>query len=70
MLTIRFSRRLAIVGGILAPLLETIRRWSTWQEWPPNVFDDYLMGALLLYGAWRTGRDVRSGQRFSPQPGD
>ena len=22
------------------------------------------MGALLFYGAWRTGRDVRSGQRF------
>lgn len=22
------------------------------------------MGALLIYGAWRTGRDVRSGQRF------
>jgi len=64
MLTIRFSRRLAIIAGILAPLAETVRRWSTWQEWPPNFFDDYLMGALLLYGAWRTGRDVRSGQRF------
>ena len=64
MLTIHFSRRLAIIAGILAPLAETIRRWSTWQEWPPNFFDDYLMGALLIYGAWRTGRDVRSGQRF------
>ncbi|MGI8731900.1 MAG: hypothetical protein ACR2LM_01175 [Pyrinomonadaceae bacterium] len=29
-----------------------------------KFFDDYLMGALLIYGAWRTGRDVRSGQRF------
>ena len=64
MLTIRFSRRLAIIGGILAPLAETIRRWSTWQEWPPTFFDDYLLGAFLLYGAWRTGRDVRGGQRF------
>ncbi|MDQ1559328.1 MAG: hypothetical protein QOD32_2388 [Pyrinomonadaceae bacterium] len=63
-MTIQFSRRLAIVFGILAPLGETVRRWSTWREWPPNFFDDYIMGAFLLYGAWRVGRDVRGGQRF------
>lgn len=62
-MTIQFSRRLAIVAGILAPLAETIRRWSTWQQSPANLFDDYIMGAFLLYGAWRTGRDLRSGQR-------
>ena len=60
----RFSRWLAIVGGVLAPALETIRRWSTWQQTPASLFDDYIMGALLLYGAWRVGRDARSGQRF------
>lgn len=63
-MAIRFSRWLAVVGGILAPLLETIRRWSTWQQTPANLFDDYIMGAFLLYAAWRTGQDVRSGQRF------
>lgn len=63
-MTIQFSRRLAVAGGILAPLGETIRRWSTWRDYPPNLFDDYLIGAFLLYAAWRTGRDVRSGQRF------
>jgi hypothetical protein len=63
-MTINFSRRLAIVCGILAPLGETIRRWSTWQENPPNLFDDYIMGAFLLYGAWRTGQDFRNGRRF------
>jgi hypothetical protein len=63
-MTITFSRRLAILCGILAPLGETVRRWSTWQENPPNLFDDYIMGAFLLYGAWRTGRDYRGGQRF------
>lgn len=63
-MTINFSRRLAIMGGILAPLGETVRRWSTWQEYPPGLFDDYIMGAFLLYGAWRTGRDYRGGQRY------
>ena len=64
MLTIEFSRRLAYVAGIAAPLAETIRRWSTWQQSPPTFFDDYLMGAFLIFGAWKTGRNVRSGQRF------
>jgi hypothetical protein len=62
--TIKFSRWLALVGGVLVPLAETIRRWSTWQESPANLFDDYIMGAFLLYAFWRTGKDVRSGQRF------
>jgi hypothetical protein len=62
-MTIQFSRRLAIVGGILAPLAETVRRWSTWQQSPASLFDDYILGALLLYGAWRTSKDLRSGQR-------
>ena len=63
-MTIQFSRRLAIVGGILAPLAETIRRWSTWQQSPASLFDDYIIGAFLLYAAWRAGKDLRSGQRF------
>src|ERR1051325_12235662 len=48
----------------LSPTLETMRRWSTWKQSPANLFDDYILGALLLYGAWRVGKDVRSGQRF------
>ena len=61
---IQFSRVLAIVIGILTPVAETIRRWHTWQENPPALFDDYLLGGFLLYGAWRVTKDVRSGQRF------
>ncbi len=45
-------------------LLETIRRWSTWRENPPAFFDDFLLGGLLLYGAWRVTKDAVSGQKF------
>ena len=61
---ISISRYLAIVLGILTPLGETIRRWHTWRENPPSLFDDYILGALLLFGAWRTGKDVKNGRRF------
>lgn len=63
-MNIEFSRRLAIAGGILAPLAETIRRWHTWLESPANLFDDYIMGAFLLYAAWRVGKNAQDGQRF------
>jgi hypothetical protein len=62
-MTIQFSRWLAIIGGVLTPLAETIRRWHTWRESPANFFDDYILGAFLLYGAWRVGKDLRDGQR-------
>lgn len=39
----RFSRYLAIVLGICTPLAETIRRWSTWRNAPPSLFDDYIL---------------------------
>jgi hypothetical protein len=63
-MTINFARYLAYVGGVLAPVAETIRRWHTWRSEPPALFDDYIIGALLLYGAWRVGRNARTGQRF------
>lgn len=44
-MNISFSRYLAIVIGIVTPLAETIRRWSTWREDPPSLFDDYILGA-------------------------
>lgn len=61
---IQISRVLAIVIGVVTPIAETIRRWHTWQENPPALFDDYLLGGFLLYGAWRVGKDIRNGQRF------
>lgn len=63
-MTIGFSRKLAILIGIVTPALETIRRWSTWQQDPGAFFDDYFLGGFLLYGAWRVGKDAIDGQRF------
>jgi len=61
---ISISRYLAIVLGILTPLAETVRRWSTWRENPPALFDDYILGAFLLFGAWRAGKDASRGRPF------
>ena len=60
----RFSRTLAWIFGIGAPLAETIRRWGTWQEYPPAIIDDYLMGALLIAGAWASRRQKPYGDRL------
>ena len=62
-MTISFSRRLALVMGVLLPIAETIRRWGTW-GYLPSLLDDYLVGAFLIYAGWRTGHDAREGQRF------
>ena len=60
-----FSRRLAIVAGILLPVVETARRWHQLSDvrlfWA--WFDDYVIALFLLYGAWRTGKDAVYGPR-------
>jgi hypothetical protein len=65
-MTIAFSRRLAVILGVLTPLAETVRRWHQLGQISvlPFWLDDYFIGALLLYGAWRTSKDIRSGRRF------
>jgi hypothetical protein len=65
-MTIAFSRRLAVILGVLTPLAETVRRWHQLGQISalPFWLDDYFIGAMLLYGAWRTGKDIRSGRRF------
>src|ERR1043166_5410308 len=61
---ISISRYLAIALGILTPMAETVRRWHTWRENPASLFDDYILGAFLLFGAWRVTKDARRGQLF------
>jgi hypothetical protein len=55
---------LALILGIVVPIAETVRRWSTWQAAPLALFDDYILAALVLCGAWLAGHDFRRGQCF------
>jgi hypothetical protein len=59
-----FARWLALAAGVVLPMGETIRRWHQLSD-PRLLFawlDDWLIGAFLLYGAWRVGRDSVTGQ--------
>jgi hypothetical protein len=63
-MTLTYSRRLALVIGILVPIVETIRRWHQLGDiriWP-SWLDDFVIGACLLYGFWRTAKDVETGR--------
>jgi len=64
--SLRISYWLALMGGIILPVLETIRRFHqmTDSQFFLYWFDDYLLGAFLLYAVWRTHRDPASGQRY------
>jgi hypothetical protein len=55
---------MAVVLGILSPCADTVRRWSTWREFPPALFDDFLLSALLISSAWWAGRDPVRGQPY------
>jgi len=55
---LQFSRRLAVLIGVVTPSIETIRRWGelrTLTIWWPAYLDDLLLGAFLLYGSWQAG---------------
>lgn len=60
---IAFNRGLAIVGGILVPGVEVLRRYHQMLD-PrtlPFWMDDFILGGFLLYGAWRTRHDIARG---------
>lgn len=64
-MTLGFSRGLAIVFGVLLPIVETVRRWpqltdlSMWPAW----LDDFIIAGFLLYGAYRTS-EPNEGRRY------
>lgn len=47
---VKFSRALAIVFGFLAPATETIRRWNSWRDFPPGLFDEILWARFSWQG--------------------
>ena len=65
-MTIQFGRRLAIVAGVVLPVGETARRWHElgdflmWLPW----LDDWAIAGFLLWGAWRTRRDIAEGRHI------
>jgi hypothetical protein len=50
---LKFSRALAWAGGVLLPIIETIRRWHQLGDprMLPFWLDDWIIGLFLLYGA-------------------
>jgi hypothetical protein len=65
-MNLTFSRRLALVYGVLLPVVETIRRWKQlgdFRVWP-SWLDDVLLGTALLYGVWRVSKDVETGRAW------
>jgi hypothetical protein len=61
-----FSRCAAIVIGAILPIVEIYRRWHQLGDITmfPAWFDDVLISAFLLYGAWRTRHDVETGRPY------
>ena len=57
------SPRLALGFGIFLALAETCRRWGNW-PFLPFLFDDWIAGMLLVYGAVRARRDWPTGRPF------
>jgi hypothetical protein len=57
---------LAFVGGVLTPLLETIRRWNQLTDFRYFVFwfDDYLIGGFLIFAAYKTYTSAAVGQKY------
>ena len=66
MTSLRISRGLALFIGGLLPFVELYRRRSQLGDIAmfPLWFDDVLIGAFLLYGAWRTRGDREDGRIY------
>lgn len=63
-MNVGFSRWLAIAFGVLIPLLGIVKNWTAVQQDVFGFFADILLGTFLLFAAWKTGQNERSGQRF------
>ena len=65
-LSLRLSMRMAFAMGIFLPVLETIRRIN--QILQPQYFihwfDDYILGAILIWAAWKVHKGKRNSGYF------
>ena len=63
---LNYSRNLAFAIGVLVPFAETVRRRA--QLLDPQYFiywfDDYILGAVLLFAAWKAKRNPMDGQKY------
>jgi hypothetical protein len=66
LLRIKVSMHIAFVGGILTPLLETIRRWHQLSDSRYFItwFDDYIIGGFLFFAAWKTYKSITRGRKY------
>jgi hypothetical protein len=63
-MTLGFSIAAARVAGVMVPLFEACRRWNDWRhlsKWP-FILDDFVMGGLLLFAAWKAQRRPSQGR--------
>ena len=72
MVSVAFSRRLAIVGGVFLPIGETVRRWRELSEPIETLLpwaDDLVLGGVLLLAAWlsRPGAKSKADDRKAHQ---
>jgi hypothetical protein len=60
------SLYVALVGGILLPVLETIRRWHqlTDLDYFITWFDDYIIGTFLFFAGWKTYKSLTNGAKY------
>ena len=65
-LEIKVSMYTAFIGGILTPLLETIRRWHQISDprYFISWFDDYLIGGILFFAASKTFKLLAKGVKY------
>jgi len=65
-MNLAFSRRAALVAGVVMPLLETWRRWAEWGQLSklPSILDDFVAGGFLILGAVMTRRNPASGRPY------
>lgn len=65
-ITLNFAKRSAIALGIFLPALETVRRFHQMSDYHYFLawFDDYMLGAFLLFAAWKAHKNIVTGQKY------